>query len=48
VTKKTPKCCEEGIGSKAHPQCLTIDIPPDDDFYSIHGRRCMNFVRNQV
>lgn len=43
---KTPKCCEEGIGVAASKQCLPIDIPTGDNFYSLHKRKCMNFVRN--
>lgn len=29
-----------------HPQCLPIEIPSDDPFYSQHGQRCMEFVRS--
>lgn len=43
-TKKTPRCCDEGAESR-HPNCLPIDIPADDHFYSLHNRRCMNFAR---
>ena len=28
-----------------HPNCLPIEIPPEDDFFSKYGQRCMNFVR---
>jgi len=43
---KTPKCCQDGIGAKAHPECMPIDIPHNDDFYAQYGRKCLNFVRN--
>jgi hypothetical protein len=45
---KTPKCCQDGIGAKAHPECMPIDIPTNDDFYAQYGRKCLNFVRNLV
>ena len=40
-TRKTPKCCD----GATHPNCLPIEIPADDAFYSKHNQRCMNFVR---
>lgn len=40
-TGKTPKCCD-GV---SHPNCLPIEIPSNDPFYSKHNQRCMNFVR---
>ena len=46
-TGKTPKCCDDGPGAK-HPNCLPIDIPPNDHFYSRHNRKCMNFVRSEA
>ena len=45
---KTPKCCQDGIGARAHPECMPIDIPHDDGFYAQYGRKCLNFVRNLV
>ena len=45
---KTPKCCQEGIGARAHPECMPIDIPHNDEFYAQYGRKCLNFVRNLV
>jgi peroxidase len=44
-TNKTPKCCD---GSTPHPNCLPIEIPQDDSFYSKFNQRCMNFVRSQA
>lgn len=41
-TAKSPKCCE-GV---QHPQCLPIEAPADDIFYSKFGQRCINFVRS--
>ena len=46
-TGKTPKCCDGGFGGN-HPNCLPIEIPKEDQFYKLHQRRCMNFVRSQV
>ncbi|XP_022243805.1 peroxidasin homolog [Limulus polyphemus] len=38
------KCC--GIPKEIqHPNCMTIDIPPDDPFYSRYGQQCMEFKR---
>jgi hypothetical protein len=45
---KTPKCCQDGIGARAHPECMPIDIPHNDGFYAQYGRKCLNFVRNLV
>lgn len=44
-TKKTPKCCD---GATPHPNCLPIEIPQNDPFYSKFNQRCMNFVRTQA
>lgn len=41
-TEKTPKCCD----GATHPNCLPIEIPSNDKFYSKHNQRCMNFVRS--
>ncbi|CAB4055842.1 PXDN [Lepeophtheirus salmonis] len=46
-TGKTPKCCEEGQ-TAVHPNCLPIEIPSHDTFFSKHKQRCMNFVRSQA
>jgi len=46
-TGKTPKCCDGGPQAN-HPNCLPIEIPSNDHFYSHHQRRCMNFVRSQA
>jgi len=46
-TGKTPKCCDGGFDG-THPNCLPIEIPADDHFYTLHKRRCMNFVRSQA
>lgn len=48
-TGKTPKCCGDSSSSSApHPNCLPIEIPSADTFYSLHKRKCMNFVRSQA
>ena len=45
------KCCEDG-GVRSireelrHPECLPIQVPARDPFYSRFGRRCMEFVRS--
>lgn len=44
-TGKTPKCCEGSGPGPVHPNCLPIEIPSDDGFFSKYGQRCMNFVR---
>jgi len=31
-----------------HPHCFTLDILPDDPFYSQYGVECVNFVRSMV
>ncbi|XP_022244606.1 chorion peroxidase-like [Limulus polyphemus] len=37
-------CC--GIPKEQqHPNCMTIDIPPDDPFYARYGQTCMEFKR---
>jgi peroxidase len=47
ITKKQPKCCDGGPQAN-HPNCLPIDIPSGDHFYSQHKTKCMNFVRSQA
>ncbi|XP_022255822.1 peroxidasin homolog [Limulus polyphemus] len=38
------KCC--GIPKDLrHPNCMPIEIPPDDPFYSHYGQHCMEFKR---
>ena len=44
-TGKTPKCCDGSGPGPVHPNCLPIEIPAEDSFFSKHGQRCMNFVR---
>ena len=46
-TGKTPKCCDGGLDAQ-HPNCLPIEIPSNDNFYKLHKRRCMNFVRAEA
>jgi len=41
-TDKTPKCCE----GDQNPNCLPVEIPPDDVFFGKFGERCINFVRS--
>lgn len=31
-----------------HPHCFTLDILPNDPFYSKYGVECVNFVRSLV
>jgi len=45
ATGKTPKCCD---GGTPHENCLPIEIPANDHFYSQYKQRCMNFVRSQA
>ncbi|XP_040568625.2 LOW QUALITY PROTEIN: salivary peroxidase/catechol oxidase [Lepeophtheirus salmonis] len=44
------QCCNgDGANlrdSDLHPDCMPIDIPHDDYFYSSFGARCMEFVRS--
>ena len=44
-TNAEPKCCDVAPDSR-HPACWPIDIPIDDPFYSLFGRRCLEFVRS--
>ena len=46
-TGHTPKCCQGGIDG-AHPHCLPIEIPANDEFYTQHKQHCMNFVRHEA
>ncbi|GAU89159.1 hypothetical protein RvY_01743 [Ramazzottius varieornatus] len=39
-----PKCCGDS-GKAIHPDCLPIEIPPNDQISRQHGRTCMEFVR---
>ena len=42
-------CCQDGRElpkTLLHPECLAIDIPPNDFFYGRLGQRCMEFVRS--
>lgn len=32
--------------SPQHPNCMTMEIPKDDEFYSQHGQTCMDFKRS--
>lgn len=44
-------CCSDGkflSPSLVHKQCLPIEIPPEDGFYSNFGHECMNFVRSML
>ena len=31
-----------------HKNCMPIDVPPDDPFYSKHGVRCLDFLRTMA
>ena len=44
-TDAEPKCCEVAP-ERRHPACWPIDIPDNDPFYSLFGRRCLEFVRS--
>lgn len=43
-------CADDGKALSSqllvHPECLPIDIPDDDPFFSPYGQRCMSFVRS--
>jgi len=45
-----PKCCDESgrrqTSDLLHPDCMPIDIPIDDRFYSRYNKTCMEFVRS--
>ncbi|KAK9507071.1 hypothetical protein O3M35_008894 [Rhynocoris fuscipes] len=44
VTRKDILCCE----NQRHPNCLPIEVPPDDPFFSKQPfkKRCINFLRS--
>ena len=44
-TNAEPKCCDVSP-DRRHPACWPIDIPSNDPFYSLFGRRCLEFVRS--
>ncbi|EFX81607.1 hypothetical protein DAPPUDRAFT_317231 [Daphnia pulex] len=44
-TNAEPKCCDVSP-DRRHPACWPIDIPANDPFYSLFGRRCLEFVRS--
>ncbi|XP_037780731.1 chorion peroxidase-like [Penaeus monodon] len=46
-----PKCCNERTGKPLpeafrHPDCLPIEIPDSDPFYSKWNHTCMEFIRS--
>jgi len=43
-TDSEPKCCDVAPEQR-HPACWPIEIPPNDQFYSLFRRKCMEFVR---
>ncbi|XP_014255974.1 lactoperoxidase-like isoform X2 [Cimex lectularius] len=43
-TRKDIDCCGGGIGR--HPNCMPIEIPEDDPFYSDKHQSCMNMARS--
>ena len=42
-TTRTPRCCDDDV---LHPNCLPIEIPFHDPFYSKFNQRCLNFARS--
>lgn len=44
-TNAEPRCCDVSP-DRRHPACWPIDIPANDPFYSLFGRRCLEFVRS--
>lgn len=44
-TDAEPSCCDVAI-DKRHPACWPIEIPANDEFYSLFRRKCMEFVRS--
>lgn len=44
-TDHEPKCCDVSPNNR-HPACWPIDIPPNDPFYSLFRRTCLDFVRS--
>jgi len=43
---KTPNCCQDGVGARAHSDCIPIDVPANDAFFAQFNKRCLNMVRN--
>ena len=42
-------CCQNGRKlppNQLHPECLPIEIPSNDFFFSRFGQKCMEFVRS--
>lgn len=42
-------CCKRGQKREPrelHPDCMPIEIPPEDNFFGKFGQRCMEFVRS--
>ncbi|XP_063244152.1 peroxidase-like [Bacillus rossius redtenbacheri] len=44
VTLREPDCC--GPGAERHPNCLPVELPPQDPFYRRHRQRCFNLLRS--
>lgn len=42
---KMPDCCNDR-SLKDDPQCVPIDIPSGDSFYSLYSQKCMNMLRS--
>ena len=45
ATDEEPSCCDVAV-DKRHPACLPIEIPSNDEFYSLFRRKCLEFVRS--
>ncbi|XP_076059545.1 peroxidase homolog [Oratosquilla oratoria] len=42
-TNKEPECCTK---DKSHPECLPIQVPERDPFYSLFKQRCLSAARS--
>ncbi|XP_068081797.1 peroxidase isoform X2 [Anabrus simplex] len=43
-TRQDPDCCRPQ--GRRHPNCLAVELPPDDRFYRQHKQSCMNLLRS--
>ncbi|XP_054268115.1 lactoperoxidase-like [Macrosteles quadrilineatus] len=43
VTRRDPDCCH---GGHVDPNCMPLEVPPHDPFYSHYHQRCLNMLRS--
>ncbi|KAL7641462.1 UNVERIFIED_CONTAM: hypothetical protein RMT77_007333 [Armadillidium vulgare] len=49
ANKADISCCTKGQirqGTDLHPECMPIEIPPNDNFFGRFNQKCMEFVRS--